>query len=49
MPKAGFEPAITASERSKTAHDSDRSVTATDIAEDNSVTYESDCDEFQRI
>jgi hypothetical protein len=29
MPKAVFEPAITASERSKTVHASDRSATAT--------------------
>jgi hypothetical protein len=29
MPKAGFQPAITASERSKTVHASDRSATAT--------------------
>jgi hypothetical protein len=29
MPKAGFESAITASERSKTVHASDRSATAT--------------------
>jgi hypothetical protein len=29
MPKAGLEPAITASEQSKTVHASDRSATAT--------------------
>jgi hypothetical protein len=29
MPRGGFEPAITASERSKAKHDSDRSATAT--------------------
>jgi hypothetical protein len=31
MSKAGFEPEITASERSKTVHVSDHSATATDI------------------
>jgi hypothetical protein len=31
MPKAGFQPAITASERSKTVHASDRSATATGL------------------
>jgi hypothetical protein len=33
MPKAGFEPAITASERSKTVHASDSSATAIHTAE----------------